>query len=209
MHQCIDYAETLIELFRQHKIVSRQVDVDMVPNGYDGHALVEYYDPFLKEWSAADPTFGLVYFDVVAQRGQSISELNQYVVTQSFASIKPKFLTPYGDFFMRSYYIDPVTLFLNVVPSGKTVAQSAINSPTQFLVPDAGGTQGIHVFEFPGSGSIVINNPSGNFGWEIGNIGLNPVPNTVWSRSIALNAGWSVVTTSPGVQAFTFKRVMF
>ena len=134
---CSDFANVLLQVFAQHQIYARLVTLTFVGNYQSWHALTEYYDPFLQKWSVADATFGLIYFDSAPQQGQSAAKLSQHVVAQDWGSIKPLFLTAEGDQYMRNYYMDPILLFLNVVPQGATPQSAAINPPDPFL--QAGG----------------------------------------------------------------------
>ncbi|HEY7616353.1 MAG TPA: hypothetical protein VH744_06085, partial [Terriglobales bacterium] len=56
---CTDYAYTLVDLLQQHHVYSRDVKLSLVGNHWVGHTPVEYYDPYSRTWSVADPTFGV------------------------------------------------------------------------------------------------------------------------------------------------------
>jgi hypothetical protein len=91
---CTDYAYTLIDILQQRHIYARRVVLSLAGNYWLGHTNVEYYDPFRNKWSLTDPTFGVMYFDDTTQTGQSAGELSNYVFTEAFSSITPKFVTP-------------------------------------------------------------------------------------------------------------------
>jgi len=62
----------------------------------------------------------------------------------------------------RNYYVDPVTLFLNIVPEGSATQNSVGHDATQFMIPASAGLQGLYLFEFPdSSGALQIDNPPG------------------------------------------------
>jgi len=208
---CTDYSYTLSGLLQQQHIYSRIVVITL--NQTVGHTIVEYYDPFWNKWSVADATFGVVYFDDGLQRGQSAAELNQYVDSESWDLIKPKFVTPNGDSYMTNYYMDPITLYLNLVPQGSTEADSVIHDPRQFLLlfsPNSANPHGYYLFEFGAiNESLELNNPPGPFTPSSGVISVPAEDSTMWSAPYTLNDGWSVVSASSDSEAYTFRRVMF
>lgn len=206
---CTDYAYTLVDLLQQKHIYARTVTLTLVGNAWVGHTPVEYYAPYLKKWSVTDPTFGLVYFDHAGQQGQSAAELSGYVVSESFSLIHPKFVTSNGDSYMRNYYLDPITLYLNVVPQGSTPQMSVVHDPTQFLTPVSPGTQGLYLFEFGNtSGTMQINDPSSG-PYTAGQVAMSAQNNTLWSWVVGLNDGWTITTDPSNIQTFTPRRVLF
>jgi len=211
---CTDYAYTLVgELQKQH-IYARRVVLTQVGGWLLGHTLVEYYDPFLTKWSVADATFGVVYFDDATQQGQSAMELSQYVFSESWSFIHPKFVTPNGDMYMTGDYLDPIAYFLNVLVQGSLPQQSLVHDPKQFLVPvtlSSANPHGSYIFEFGNSSeSMEIINPEGPYNTlQSGPLTLVPFDAVVWSNIFTFNDGWSVTSAPPDVQAYTFRRVMF
>ena len=210
---CTDFAFTLVELLQQQHIYARPVTLTLNGTGWDGHTVVEYYDPFWKKWSVADPTFGVVYFDNVIQRGQSAQELSAAVFSESWSLIQPQFVTPNGDSYMRNYYLDPITMYLNVVPQGGTLAKSVVHDPIQFLLPflySSANPHGFYLFEFGNSSeSLDIQNQPGPYTPQSGLITLTPQQSTLWSKTHTLNDGWVIGSAPADVQAFTFRRPMF
>jgi len=206
---CTDYSYTLIDLLQQQHIYAHPVVLALVGNFWVGHTLVEYYDPFLKKWSVADPTFGVIYYDDATQTGQSAAELSSYIFAESFSLIHPKLVTPNGDSYLRNYYLDPVTLFLNIVPSGSTPQQNVVHDPLQYLIPVADpGVQGLYLFCFGNaSDAIQINNPDTG-PYVPGQISMTPQENTLWAWVVGLNPGWTF-TGSSDVQVYTPRRVFF
>ena len=205
---CTDFSYTVIDLLQQQHIYSRRVVLSLVGNFWIGHTVVEYFDPFRTKWSVTDPTFGVMYFDDVAQTGQSAAELSQDVFTESFTSIQPKLLTSNQDQYLKNYYVDPITLFLNIVPEGSTPQQSILHDPQEFMLPATMGVSGFYVFEFAGSsGTMQIINPPGRF--ASGTFTIEPADSTRWSRVVALNDGWTIENVAVGSQVFLMRRVLF
>ena len=205
---CTDYSYTLIDLLQQQHIYARRVTLTLVGNYWLGHTTVEYYDPFQAKWSVADPTFGLIYFDDSTQTGQSAAELSNFVFLESWSSIKPKFVTANLDQYLTHYYLDPVTMFLNIVPEGSVPQNSIAHDPTQFMVPASIGTQGLYAFEFSSSeASLRIDNPSGAY--NSGTILVQAEDGTRWSAIAPLNDGATVTSDATDVLVFTPRRVLF
>jgi hypothetical protein len=204
---CVDFAYTLNGLLQQKSIYSRAVNITLDGTSFESHTTVEYYDPFWQKWSIADPTFGVVYFDSNANRGQGAAELNQYVFTQSWDQIKPLFVTPNGDSYMRNYYMDPITLYLNLVPTGGAGQDSVVHDPTEFLIPyqsTSANPSGTYLFGFgDDTESLVLDNPLGPL------ITVDPDDTTVWSQAYSLNDNWSIVSGPADAQAYIFRRVLF
>ena len=210
---CTDFAFTLSQLLQQKQIYSRIAMITLDGTSTESHTTVEYYDPFWKKWSVADPTFGVVYFDKSAQRGQGAAELNQYVVSESWSLIKPKFVTSNGDLYMTRYYMDPITLYLNIIPQGDTVQQSVIHDPKQFLVPFSVGLtnpHGVYLFGFDtDTETLQLDNPVGPYSSDSGDIVIDSDASTVWSTAYVLNDNWWIVSAPADAQAYTFRRVLF
>lgn len=205
---CTDYSYTLIDLLQQQHIYARRVVLTLVGNFWIGHTVVEYFDPFRSKWSVTDPTFGVMYFDDGTQTGQSAAELRDYVFNESFASIHPQFLTPNQDQYLKNYYLDPITLYLNIVPEGAVPQQSVLHDPQQFMLPGSVGVSGFYVFEFAGtSGAMQIINPIGQF--DSGTIAVEAENGTLWSRVVGLNDGWTIENVAVGSQVFAMRRVLF
>jgi hypothetical protein len=204
---CTDYAYTLSGVLQEQNIYSRTVVLTLNGTYWLGHTIVEYYDPFWHKWSVADATFGAVLFDDSTGRGQSAAELNQYVVAESWDLIKPKFVTQNGDSYMTNYYVDPITLYLNLVPQGSTPPQSVTHDPRQILLPFSPGSSnvdGVYTFGFgTNSESLQLNNP------PAGMITVGADDSTVWTRAYILNDDWSIASAPADAQVYTFRRVLF
>lgn len=210
---CTDFAFTLVQLLQVQHIYAHPVTLTLDGTGWEGHTVVEYYDPFWQGWSVADPTFGVVYFDKVIQKGQSARELSDDVFAESWNLIQPQFVTPNGDSYMRNYYLDPITMYLNIVPSGSTPPQSVVHDPRQFLIPfpsSSANPHGYYLFGFGDpSESLAIQNPAGPYTSQSGLITVTPQQTTLWSKAYTLNDGWFVGSAPADAQAFTFRRPMF
>ena len=176
---------------------------------FEAHTLVEYYDPFLDKWAVADPTFGLIYFNDATSVGQSADELSQIINSSQFSSIYPGFLTPGGPQLAQAYYLDPITLFANVFPTGLTnpVFGPQPNPPDPFLMAQdasaVAGLSGTYLVKFQNStDTLTVHSGSTD-------IILSPLDGTKWSRAITLDSGWSIGSSAPGAQLYTFKRIVY
>jgi hypothetical protein len=204
---CANFADVLVALLSENGIYSRRVS--LVLADWINHVVVEYWDPFLSEWAVADPTFGAVYFDDAAQRGQSAEELSSDVVSESFNNIHPKFVTSNGSLYMKAYFMDPVTMFLNVVPQGMYIPDAAINPAYQYLIASNSGHSGCFQFRAPsGSGVLVLNDPPDGH-WQSGTITLQPWDSSGWIPTICLNDAWSIEQQPPETKLYTFRRILF
>src|SRR5579884_4124372 len=205
---CGWFAAALLDQFTMNGILARQRNLSL--DGADGHVLTEYWDPFNQKWEVADPTFGVVYFDPNAQVGQGADEIESNLLAGNLSAITPLFLTSYNSQYAKTYYMDPITLYANVMPFGMLVAQDELNyvpnSPLPFLtdVTATASGAGIYIFSFSNAtDSITIQNGSGL-------VTVSPVNKEGWATSVYLNPGWSITSAIPGgMHIYQFKRVMF
>lgn len=207
---CTYYAYTLLDLMTANQVQSRYRMLSL--DGVETHAITEYWDPFNANWAVADPTFGLVYFDAESQLGQGAEDLNSLLLAGNLSAITPLFVSNNGSAYMTNYYMDPITLFNNPYPFGDSDAVTLFNnyvpnSPLPFLNPSSmgvEGTWGIYVFQFANQAdSITINNTG-----EL--VTLTPQNSEGWVTTIILLNGWYVTSpVPPGMNMYTFKRVMF
>jgi hypothetical protein len=207
---CTYYAYMLLDLLTANKLLGRYRTISL--DGLEVHAITEYWDPFNEKWEVADPTFGLVYFDPNSQMGQGAEDVGTLLRAGNLSAITPLFVTDNGSAFMTNYYMDPITLFNNPYPFGsnETVAlfyNYVPNSPLPFLSPSSlgvEGTWGIYVFQFANqTDSITINNAG-----EL--VTLTPQNSEGWVGTLILLNGWFVTSpVPPGMNMYTFKRVMF
>ncbi|HYG97695.1 MAG TPA: hypothetical protein VD837_01095 [Terriglobales bacterium] len=204
---CSDYAAVLVARLAQKRILSRLRPLTIVGNFSAWHELVEYYDPFHDKWVVADPTFGVVYSDPDAGVGVSALELSDQANAQQWDAIKTKFVTGQGDSYMRNYVVDPLLLFLNVVPTGESPSAAAKNSALPFLTEltaDETGGEAAYIVSFANeSDSITVLDRSGH-------VQLTPIDNSKWSSVLWLREGWSLASELPsGAKLYRFKRVRF
>jgi hypothetical protein len=190
---CADYADVLVDLLGKNGITTRLRFTTF--EGTDTHTVVEYTDPFLQKWGVADPTFGVVYQDATSREVQSVEDISNDVGANNFASIGPKFVTPYGDKILRNYFMDGWLLYLNPVPAGGS-GYSTSGDAHPYLHPQsinlASGVPGSYLFEFAqmGDSTTVADLILGQFS-------MSPVLGTQWSTDAELSIGWSFVSV-PG-----------
>jgi hypothetical protein len=207
---CTFYAITLLDLMTPGQLLGRYRSLNL--NGVETHAVAEYWDPFNAKWEVADPTFGLVYFDPNSQLGEGAEDLSALLLAGDLSAITPLFVTENGSAYMTNYYMDPITLYNNPYPFGDNETVSLFNnyvpnSPVPFLNPSsmgAEGTWGIYVFQFANqSDSITINNAGPV-------TTVTPENAEGWATAVILLNGWYVTSpVPPGMNLYTFKRVMF
>ncbi len=207
---CVDYSLALISLMLQKHISVRMRTGTLDGTGYEGHTMTEYWDPILQRWNLADATFGLVYFDDGTQQGQSMVDVNELVLAGNYRNVKQKFVSIWGDYVYRHYYMDPLSIYLNpVVPLGSRM-DTIVNDPHPYLTPhtqsEVQGSTGVYVFEFTNStDSAVLVDPHG-----YGSIKLTPVPSFLrgsplfFSRAYGLSPNWSIESAPSSMKVYTF-----
>jgi len=204
---CTQFSALLSSQMQQAGVAARQRSLTLTGTRFEAHTLVEYYDPFRDRWAATDPTFGVIYFNEATAIGLSAEELSQITNSGQLSSVYLQPLTPYGLQVLQAYYLDPITLFANVFPVGAAVFGPQPNPPDPFLMGQdiavVQGVGGTYLARFRASGdSLRLRNGSKE-------IILTPLDGTRWSRGIILGSGWTVTSSSPGVQLYTFKRIMY
>src|SRR5437870_2505883 len=204
---CLDYATVLTELLYQNHISARLRVITFKWTSFDAHTLTEYYDPFWGKWAVADPTFGVTYSDDATRRGQSVEDISQYVLSRQFSSIAVRPVTSYGTYFLTNYYMDPVLLYLNVVPPNGSLADIANNPPDDFPTLQTEnvvvGVSGVYLFRFSNQLETATISNSGTL------LQVQPEDSTTWSASVYLSDGWSFVSAPQDLQIFTLRRVLF
>jgi hypothetical protein len=112
---CQTFAETLLALLAQMNaaVQSRALRVCLNPNGFDCHELVEVQDPSSGRWVTFDPTFGLQTLRADGAPATS-EEISTATRAMAWSALKFSFLTPYGDAYARSYYLDYPLLYVYV-----------------------------------------------------------------------------------------------
>ena len=206
---CAWFAQTLLDEFTMNGILARERNISLDGTG-DDHVITEYWDPFNQKWQVADPTFGVIYFDPSSWIGQGAEDLNALLLSGNLSAITPLFVTSYGDQYMTTYYMDPITLYNEIDPFGMLDAEAKLNyvpnSPLPFLndvTDSAEGTTGTFVFHFAdATDGVTIQNGGTNMAEFPGN-------REGWATSVDLS-NWGYITAAPdGMNVYTFKRVLF
>jgi hypothetical protein len=204
---CFQYAQVLRDQLRVIGINARLRGITLTGTSYESHTPMEYYDPFNQKWAVADPTFGILYFDTSIQTGQSVEEIQTLIAANDFADVKIIYVTPLNDSVLRHYYIDPLTLYLNVIPPDQNVLPAMQNSPSQFLreVPVATvvGQPGLYLFAF--------GDPSEETQVTLGDgpLTLKPVDSTQFSKAFPTPRGWTIDSAPSDLKAYIFIRPVF
>jgi hypothetical protein len=207
---CNDFANNLAAQLQNQGIVARRHDM-VFGAGTAAHAVVEYYDPNLKEWGVADSDYGVLYYD--ASRKPPMVTLNgigaameqhaggsiphQFVTT---ASVSPDCPECFGDYWTANFSFDPALYYLNPLDIETGGAQDKLNDPRNYLVdsPNAGGVAGVYIFEFAhptdqvlvqngNTQELVTVQPPHAQGIDFGN----------FSDVFRLSSGWSYVGSPP------------
>jgi len=203
---CTDYAETLAQLLYGQRITTRVRAVVFDSN--ETHMTVEYWDPFLRYWFAADPTFGIVYWSNNTTTGMSVSDISAAAVGQNWSSIPALYVTNNGMIYAHNYYMDPILLYLNPLPLGQgVITQPQANSPAAYMKVHATadvGRAGLWVFGYASSSdSVTIQNDGA------GSITLTPGKFTLYSHDTSLRSGWSLTSAPSGLQILTINRYLY
>lgn len=204
---CFQFSLVLQDQLQQVGILGRLRKLTLTGTDYESHMVIEYYEPFLQKWAIADATFGVTYFDPNTQTGQSVEEVQALVVANDFADIHVRYVTTFGDSILRQYYLDPVTLYLNIYPVVDDGTPVVRHSPKQFLkevtTSDIIGITGVYLFEFA--------QPSDQLQATIWNgpIILTPQSGTMYSQGFAGSDGWTLDVAPPELKTYIFVRPMF
>jgi len=206
---CGYYTITVLDLMTQSQILGRRRDMTLDATA-DGHVVAEYWDPFNNQWQVADATFGLVYFNPVTEVGQGAEEINSLLESNDLSAINPLFVTNNGSAYMNNYYLDPITMYNNVLPFGDTrdtVYTYMPNTPLPFLNEaslNSQGVQGVYVFNFAHQTDQLTINNAGTI------ITIVPQNSYGWAQGVTLYSGWHITSLVPsGMSMYTFKRIMF
>jgi len=203
---CTQYAETLTRLFMGQRISTRIRSIVFDGTSSESHVTSEYYDPFLNKWIVADPTFGVVYWNPGIASGLSIDEISSAVAAQNWSYIQPfiTYITNNGALYAHNYYMDPILLYLNPLPTGVLAVQLPLaNSPQPFFTVHATtdiGTSGTWVFGFVNQTDRVTLSGGSQYG---------PIGGTIYSQSLTLNIGWSITSGPSGMQILTMNRYLY
>lgn len=147
----------------------------------------------------------MIYSDPVTLTRLSVEDVQTLVAANDFAHIHMQYVTSYGDSVLRSYYMDPLTLFLNVMPpeDGPAVQHSPLEFLREQPIDSAVGTSGIYLFAFGDSGDQFQATISGS------SVTVNPVDGTLFSKSMSTSDGWTLDASPAGLKVYTFIRPVF
>jgi hypothetical protein len=115
-----DYAGTLLQTLAEMNVQlsAQRLDVAFDANGYDGHSLVELFDPTTIRWILLDPTFGLTMRRVDGTFATA-EDVSQATLAGNWSAITYDFISDGDDAYVRSYYLDYPLLFANVYHQGQ------------------------------------------------------------------------------------------
>jgi hypothetical protein len=205
---CTDFARTLLPMLLGQRISTRLRDVVFDGANLETHEMTEYYDPFLNQWIDTDPTFGVTYWNPSTTTGLSVNQISADVVAQNFGAIPTTFVTNNGTVYVNNYYMDPILLYLNVLPTGQATTQGPVaNSPLPYMTQlgtSAIGQAGHYVFSFASQNdAVTISDPIQ------GTLTIRPSNGTQFSSYTKLNSGWSISSTPAGLGIYTINRFKF
>jgi hypothetical protein len=206
---CSQFAAVLISQLQGVSIASRIRGITLTGTSFESHTTVEYYDPFFDKWSLADPTFGLLLTDSTTGTGLSVEQVSALVNTGQFTSIAPVYLTQNGAVYAKNYYMDPISLYANPLPADSSTVTFGpqINAAEPFLnLLDLTSVAGQ-----PGEFLVKFQQPTDTIVFQNGltAVSVSPANGTLWSGAFLLGTGWTIQSSSPGVQLFSFKRFIF
>jgi hypothetical protein len=207
--QCGNFTTTLLNLFTENGILGRIRTLSL--DGVEGHVTAEYWDPFNQKWQAADATFGVVFFDPSTQTGQGADDVSNLLVNGQVSSIDMSLATNWGSLYLTSYYMDPITYYVNVQPFGFLTATAEYNyvpnSPLPFLtsVPLSSieGVAGAYVFNFAQqTDTLQVQD-------RLLTLTFAPANTEGWYAPSTLHTYWSVSSSVPaGMTTYTHPRVL-
>jgi hypothetical protein len=205
---CTDFARTLVPMLLGQRISTRLRDVVFDGANLETHEMTEYYDPFLGQWIDTDPTFGLTYWNPSTNSGLSVSQISTDVQAQNFSAVPTTFVTNNGSVYLTNYYMDPILLYLNVLPTGQNTTQGPVaNSPLPYMTrlgSSSIGQPSHYVFSFANqSDAVTISDPIQ------GTLTLRPSNGTPFSSDTRLNSGWSITSTPAGLVIYVINRYKF
>ncbi|PYV77078.1 MAG: hypothetical protein DMG96_12245 [Acidobacteria bacterium] len=176
---------------------------------YEQHISTEYWDPFLSQWITADPTFGVVYWNPSTTAGLSMANIASNIAAQKWSAIQPFILyaTSNGEIYSHNYYMDPILNYLNPLARGQGVQLPLPNSPAPYFTAQTNsviGTAGSWVFSFVNqTDSVTISDPAK------GTVTYRPSGGTIYSPDVTLSKGWSIVSSSQGMQILKINRYLY
>ncbi len=205
---CTDFAIVLVQQFMGQRISARQRNVVFTGATFDTHAMTEYYDPVLAKWVDADAMFGIVYFSAASQTGFGVQDISSAVVNMAFTSIPVTYVTSSGSFWLSRYYLDPILLYLNPLPTASgQIKVPLANSPVPYLTlngPEVISVKGSYILNFASQGDVAtISDPN------LGVLNLGPENGTSWTHDLILNSGWSLTSQPANLTIYSPRRFLF
>jgi hypothetical protein len=201
-----DNARTLVPMLLGLNISVRLRDVLFDGSDTETHEMTEYYDPFLSQWIVTDPTFGITYWNPSTNTGLSVNQISADVLSQNFSAIPTVLVTSNGTQYANNYYMDPILLYLNVLPTGVFTTQGPVaNSPLPFMTNASSdvGVAGYYVFSFVNQTDRVGISTSG------GTLTLGPTDGSPFSSDTQLSSKWSITSMPSGLGIYTINRYKF
>jgi hypothetical protein len=203
---CGDYAETLLEILTGNNVEARLRILSLDDTAT--HVVVEYHDPFADRWNVADPTFGVVYLNQTTQIGQSVEDISALVNAMNFDALDIVYVSPEKDFWLRDYFMDPLTCFLNPVPVGQG-ALDVVNNPMPYLqqhsLDDIENIPNFYLFGFQSSGQQATLNLINSGTLEP--VTLTSAPQSPWligAYTRVFTYEWSYGQIPPALTVYTF-----
>lgn len=201
---CGDFATVLASVLTSNNISARIRAVTLDGTSTEAHVIVEYFDPNTSKWAIADSTFGLVYNDG-AGHSWGVEDVSAAVNAFNF-NIPKIWLDSNQDYWYRTYYMDPLTLYVNVYPSDGS-GISTYNDFTKFVTPrnlaDVAGIPRNFIFQYA--------QPTDTLGINDGvatPITVVPIQAAPWivSAATTLAYGWSATSVPSGLSIYTLPR---
>lgn len=204
---CVDFSLALAEVAGNEHIFARVVTTTLTGTDVDGHTLVEFLEPVSGDWIAADSTFGAIYYNPENDVSQSVTDINARLLSNEYEGIFVNFVTDYGDWLMRRYYVDPLVNFANIVPEGVKLASAAVNLPEAFVIESdpltSQGVEGFYMIRFADPDGRVLLDDGGQA------LEYSPRSNTLWSGTTHLTSSWSLVDFPEGAKLYSVRRIRF
>lgn len=203
---CTEYAKTLVILLMGERIGVR-IRVSVL-DGAQTHEMTEYYDTSQSKWVVADPTFGIVFFNITTGQYFGMDEMSAAVAGQNWSGIPYTLVTTYGTQVLNNYSLDPILLYLNPLPTADQIVHLPLpNSSLPYLIPHTAadiGQAAWYVFGFASpTDSATISDP------KKGTIVLAAKNGSVWADIAYLHTGWTITSAPTGTAFYTVHRYLF
>ena len=122
---CTDFATSMLQAVRESNlgVATRLANSCLVPDNDDCHTAVELLDSSTGRWAIADPTFGITVTRTSDQTLAGAVDISAAARAMQWSAIQMNYLTPTGDAYLRSYYIDYPLLFLDLYADNDSALQ--------------------------------------------------------------------------------------